>query len=143
MIIWRISEFATLDGEGGKLFPGRWHSGGEAISYASDHPASCLSEMLVHVDMSFLPTSFQLLKIEVGSIVIDEVQGLFADWKTDATSTRRIGDHWLQANTSALLRVPSSIVPEAFNFLINPAHQDSDKIRIEKVIKFPLDQRLS
>jgi RES domain-containing protein len=141
MIIWRISEFATLDGEGGKLFPGRWHSGGEAISYASDHPGSCLCEMLVHLDMSFMPTSFQLLKIEVGPIVIGEVQGLITDWNNDVDSTRAIGDKWLESEASALLRVPSALVPEAFNYLINPAHPEMSHIRVEETLRVPLDSR--
>jgi RES domain-containing protein len=142
MILWRISEFASLDGEGGKLYPGRWHSGGQAVSYASDHPASSLCEMLVHLDMNFLPVSFQFLKISAELSTIHEAKDLQADWTRDVETTRSIGDKWLNSNASALMRVPSAIVPEAYNILINPAHPDMSKVRIDRIIKFPLDPRL-
>jgi RES domain-containing protein len=142
MILWRISEFASLDGEGGKLFPGRWHSGGQAVSYASDHPASCLCEMLVHVDMNFLPVTFQLLEIEIGATSVSEAEMLPADWRNNIESTRLIGDDWLNKKSTAILRVPSAIVPQASNFLLNPAHSDAAQMRIKQIFRVPLDTRL-
>ncbi len=143
MILWRISNYANLDGEGGKLFSARWHSQGKAIVYTADHPASSLCEMLANTDAMALPTSFQLLKIVVGDVNISRVENLVANWPDKQHMTQNLGDKWLEANSSALLRVPSALVPEAFNYLINPAHPDIAKIRIEKIMKVPLDQRLT
>jgi RES domain-containing protein len=142
MFIWRISNYATLDGEGGKLFPARWHSRGRAIIYAADHPGSALCEMLANTDAIALPSAFQLLKITVGDIVISTVEKLNTTWAENHSITQERGDKWLYSKTTALLRVPSALVPEAFNYLINPAHPDMSQIRIEQVLKVPLDARL-
>jgi len=142
MLLWRISEFPTLDGEGGKLFAGRWHSKGNAVCYTSDHPASCLCEMLVHVDMNSLPDSFQLLRIESEFEVFEKMETLESRMIPSIEITREIGDHWLKENKSAILRVPSAILPEAFNYLINPMHSDFIKIKIDKILRVPLDPRL-
>jgi RES domain-containing protein len=61
MIFWRISNYADLSGQGGLYAPGRWHNQGIPVVYCGDHPGSALLEILVHVDLSDIPTSFQLL----------------------------------------------------------------------------------
>lgn len=142
MILWRISNYATLDGEGGKLFPARWHTKGRAIVYAADHPASSLCEMLANTDASSLPSTFQLLKIVASDIKISKVENLIANWTHDQSVTQALGDKWLETKTSALMRVPSALVPEAFNYLINPTHPEMARIRIEQKLRVPLDSRL-
>lgn len=142
MILWRISNYATLDGEGGKLFPARWHTKGRAIIYTADHPASSLCEMLANTDAMALPSSFQLLKIVASEIKVSAVENLDANWTTDQKITQDLGDKWLAAKTSVLLRVPSALVPEAFNYLINPTHPEMTRIQIKEVLRVPLDSRL-
>ena len=142
MIVWRISNYATLDGEGGKLFPARWHSRGQAIVYTADHPASSLCEMLANTDAGSLPSTFQLLKIAVEDILILDLKNLVENWIENIMFTRDLGDKWLKEANSAILRVPSALVPEACNFLINPVHPDISRIAIERKIKIPLDPRL-
>ena len=142
MILWRISNYATLDGEGGKLFPARWHSRGRSIIYTADHPASSLCEMLANTDAGSLPISFQLLKISVGKINISKIESIAPNWPDNQSITQALGDRWLEAKTSALLRVPSALVPEAFNYLINPAHPEMSHIRVAQTLRVPLDSRL-
>jgi RES domain-containing protein len=142
MILWQISNYATLDGEGGKLFPARWHSSGRAIVYTADHPASSLCEMLANTDAGSLPSSFQLLKISVKEIRVALQNNLIANWVENVEFTRKLGDKWLEESNSAILRVPSALLPEAYNYLINPVHPDIDKITIEQKIRIPLDPRL-
>jgi RES domain-containing protein len=142
MILWRISNYTTLDGEGGKLFPARWHSRGRAIVYTADHPASSLCEMLANTDAGSMPSSFQLLKIAVGKIHISKIENIAPNWLNEQSITQALGDKWLEAKTSALLRVPSALVPEAFNYLLNPAHPEMAHIRVEQTLRVPLDSRL-
>jgi RES domain-containing protein len=142
MVLWRISNYATLDGEGGRLFSARWHSKGQAIVYTSDHPASSLCEMLANTDAGSLPTSFQLLKISAEEGEVPSPENLRVNWIKDVSFTRTVGDTWLRDGASAILRVPSALVPEAFNFLLNPAHTNMAKIRIVQSTRVPLDQRL-
>jgi len=140
MILWRISNHADLSGRGGMLAPGRWHSQGTPIVYASDHPSTTLLEMLVHVDLEDLPVNFQLLKIDcpddVGIQVADKI------YLSDDVSTREIGDIWLSQGKTCLLRVPSAVLPVASNILINPRHADAARLEIETVLRYPFDSRL-
>jgi RES domain-containing protein len=142
MILWRISNYATLEGECVKLFPARWHSRGRAIVYTADHPASSLCEMLAKADAGSMPSSFQLFKIAVGKIHISKIENIAPNWINGQSITQALGDKWLEAKTSALLRVPSAFVPEAFNYLINPAHPEMSHIRIEQSLRVPLESRL-
>src|SRR5712671_1816397 len=147
MRLWRISNFANLSGEGGLLASGRWHSRGRRIVYMSDHPASALLEVLVHleVDVDDLPVSYQLLTVDFPDDLRLETIAMDAlppDWRTKIVATRQLGNRWLNAGAMALLRVPSAIVPHASNWLLNPGHGDAGKAVIAQTIRTPFDARL-
>jgi RES domain-containing protein len=147
MRLWRISDYATLSGDGGLLAPGRWHSQGRRIVYLSDHPASALLELLVRfqIGINDIPDAYQLLAVDlpdpVSSAAIDPKE-LPRDWPGDSARTQSIGDRWLGDNGTALLKVPSAIVPFAFNWLLNPTYTDAAGAVIAEVIQTPLDARL-
>jgi RES domain-containing protein len=147
MRLWRISSHATLSGDGGLYASGRWHSKGRRVVYLADHPASALLETLVHleIDVEDFPTHYQLLAIDapddIAVSAVDEAS-LPADWRAQALMTRARGDDWLSAGASALLRVPSAIVPAASNVLLNPAHADASGLSIAAVARTPFDPRL-
>jgi RES domain-containing protein len=142
MILWRISNYVSLDGIGAKLNPGRWNSFGNAVVYSADHPASALLEMLVHIDVSLLPDSFQLLKISTPDNVRFATDSFPGGLTSNESATKAIGDEWLEGRSSLLLKVPSAILPDVFNVLINPLHEDASNCRIESVQHVPLDARL-
>jgi RES domain-containing protein len=111
----------------------------------ADHPASALLEMLVHMDRDLLPASYRLLRVVVPeTIVADRVgdDALAFDWRIQPALTRQIGDQWLDRSSTALLQVPSVIVPLGKNFLLNPGHPDATKVAIVEVVNAPLDPRL-
>jgi RES domain-containing protein len=145
MRLWRISNYADLSGLGGLRYSARWHTRGHPILYTAEHPAGALAEFLVHLDREDIPDTFQLLTFEVDDIVtpeIVEVKRLPRGWINDPRVTRARGDEWLASGRGLLLRVPSSIVPDAYNVLVNPRHADARKMRIARVTKVPLDDRL-
>jgi RES domain-containing protein len=143
MSLWRISNYADLSGLGGLKYPARWHNKGRPIVYTAEHPALAMLEILVHTDRSTLPDSYRLLEIEIGrGATMAEAFGLKTDWKTDEAHTREIGDKWLADQKSVLMKVPSAIVPNSFNILINPAHPDMDRIKIIRSDFHALDDRL-
>lgn len=145
MEVWRISNYVDLSGSGGVRAGGRWHSRGKRILYLADHPASAVLEMLVHMDRDLLPATYRLLRVivpeTIGAETVD-AEALPADWREHPAVTRGIGDRWLDGCSSALLQVPSVIVPRARNFLLNPAHTDAVNIVVVEVIPAPLDPRL-
>jgi RES domain-containing protein len=146
MVLWRISNYATLDGVGGLFASARWHTQGHRIVYLAETPAGALTEILVHLelDLEHLPTSYKLLKAEAPSdisIRAISISELPPDWKEHVIVSRTIGDEWLAANKHALLRVPSAIIPETFNVLLNPQHPDAPRIKILWHQEYPWDQR--
>ncbi|MFT3987706.1 RES family NAD+ phosphorylase [Aestuariivirga sp.] len=146
MKLWRISNHADLSGEGGRRAAGRWHSRGRPIIYAAEHPTGALVEILVHLDRDLLPDQCQLITIEAPETI--SIQTISEDllrpgWSSDEAFTRRLGDAWLAARSSLLLRVPSVILPEAWNMLINPVHPEISQLAIANQQSFPLDRRLT
>jgi RES domain-containing protein len=147
MRLWRISNHANLSGDGGLHASGRWHTRGRRVVYLADHPASALVEVMVHleIDAEDLPTHYQLFGVDVPDDIaiarLDEAE-LPEDWRQQSALTRARGDAWLSENTSALLRVPSAIVPEGANYLLNPTHPDATQIGIASAIHAAFDPRL-
>ena len=146
MFLWRISNHNTLDGRGGLHAPARWHSQGHAIVYLAASPAGALVEVLVHLELDpqRLPARYRMLKAEApDEIPRRRIDGtaLPDDWRDDLTVTRGLGDEWLIAGHSALLEVPSAILPETFNLLLNPGHPDAERIVVIWHQPFPYDRR--
>ena len=143
MILWRISNYATLDGEGGMYASGRWHTTERRIIYTSDHPATTLLEMLVHLDPVAKPKFYQLIKIEAAKgLAIKSLQNMPQNWQNQSAITQAIGNEWLDQGQSAILAAPSAIVPETLNYLINPLHPEAARLKIIDVQAVPLDERL-
>jgi RES domain-containing protein len=147
VILWRISDYSTLDGAGGLSFSGRWHNAGQRIVYCAPNPATALLEVLLHteIDMGDVPVNFRYLEIDAPEALAVEdadTRALARSWRTDPLSTRRAGDQWLQSNRTALLRVPSVIVPATWNVLINPRHPESREIRVIRTHSHGRDVRL-
>ncbi len=132
MFLWRISNHSALDGRGGLLAGARWHFAGQPVVYLAESPSGSLLEVLVHLelDLASLPRTFKLLKVEVpAGITVRKIDAtrLTADWTNDADATAEIGSEWLTSNNSALLRVPSAILPETHNYLLVATQRDDEK----------------
>jgi RES domain-containing protein len=146
--LWRISDFADLSGQGGLLASARWHSRGRRIVYLADHPAAALVEVLVHLEIAAadLPDAFRLLAVDAAQDVAFQTArsvDLPAGWQQNSSWTRAVGDRWLGEGRTALLQVPSAIVPAASNWLLNPGHGDANRITIAEAIEAPFDPRLA
>jgi len=147
MFLWRISNYPTLDGRGGLIASARWHSRGHAVVYLAESPAGALIEVLVHLELDpdNLPQSYRLLKAEAPeTVTVRNLRNteLPDTWVKDIHTTQASGDEWLAGNNSALLRVPSVIVPETFNVLLNPRHPDAASVRVLWHEQDPWDRRL-
>lgn len=148
MVLWRITNYATLDGAGGLKTSGRWHTRGHRVVYLSSSPSAALLEILVHLEVPIgdLPRTYNLLEINVPDTVIveklEEITRLPKGWINSQFATQQIGDSWLQRSSTALLEVPSALAPHTSNFLMNPAHPDAAKITIVSIGQHPIDERL-
>lgn len=137
----------SFNGEGAFRFGGRWHSRGTRIIYTAGSLALAALEMLVHLDDDSLLLKYSFIRAQVppGLILpVEKFRTLPKDWSSSPapTAIQRIGDDWARALTSAVLEVPSAIIPLEKNYLLNPAHADYGKITLSKPHKFAFDERL-
>lgn len=143
-MLWRISRYADLSGRGGLHAPGRWHTRGTPVVYFSDHPATCLLEMLVQVGHSGnVPLTYQWLKVDATGVDVSDVASLPADWLARLETTQALGDAWLAGGSSALLRVPAVVAPATANYLLNPRHPRARACHIREFVPYPVDPRLT
>lgn len=147
MILWRISNHADLRGVGGVRSGGRWHYRGVPVVYLAESAALAMLESLIHFELApdEVPVDYQLLQVdcpdefEIASL---DHSPLPANWPDDREFTRRLGTGWLASLSTALLKVPSAVVPNSFNFLLNPRHEDAVRVTIQSANRHPFDVRL-
>ena len=144
-IVWSLASgrHPPLTGEGARLVGGRWNSAGRPLVYASESLALCLAECLVHIPGP-LPRDYVAFQLAVPDsfIKVLNAAALKADWRTDLGYTRAIGDQWLAQERSPVLAVPSAILPESTNLLLNPLHPDAGEVQIVDQQPFRFDPRL-
>jgi RES domain-containing protein len=147
VILWRVSNYQTLDGVGGLYVSGRWHTKGHPVIYCTLNPATALLETLVHmeIDSEDRPERFQVLRVEgPDSLSIERVEAdsLSPNWADDLSATQAIGDRWLTEARSLLLQIPSVLVPETWNVLVNPQHVEANLLKITAMYEHAFDARL-
>ncbi len=149
MILYRISDcnyINDLSGTGTRLFGGRWSSKGKPGLYLASSRALAVLEVLVHLQPLFIPDNYCLAEIEVpdDSVERTNISHLPPNWKDVAppAGIKKIGDDFLMAKKHLMLKLPSAIVEAEFNFLVNPLHQDMQKIKLLKQEPFSFDERL-
>ena len=132
--LWRISAFNSLSGEGGLYYSARWHTAGHRIVYLAESAAGALVEPLVHTELneSNWPRFYDLMQIAAPDEIEIEALNVPAgdDWKILSSITRGLGDDWLNSKRTTLARVPSAILPNTWNVLLNPEHLAAGQIRI-------------
>lgn len=146
--LWRISNYIDLNGEGARGASGRWHTEGRLVVYLAENPAGAMLERIVHLmdrnEDGNLPRFYQLLRVSVPDEVSTKQLNALApaDWKDRLAFTRQIGDSWLSSRETPVARVPSTIAPRTWNYLLNPEHPDAKQVRIAEVIREQFDNRL-
>jgi RES domain-containing protein len=143
--LWRISNHRSLSGEGGLKYAARWHSVGRRIVYLAESPAGAMVEVLVHLELEDdLPRGYTLLRVGVpDELPFEEINVPKSDaWKSNHNLSRSLGDEWLARRTTALARVPSALLPNTWNYLLNPLHRDAELIQIVDSTRADFDSRL-
>jgi RES domain-containing protein len=137
----------AFNGEGAFRFGGRWNTRGTRIIYASGSRALAALEMLVHLDDDSLLLNYSFITAQVPQELImpvEKFRRLPKDWSSSPApaAVQSIGDDWARAAASAVLEIPSAIIPLEKNYLLNPAHTDYSKITLGRPSKFAFDERL-
>ena len=118
-----------------------------AVVYTAGSQSLAALEMLVHLDSSELLQKYVLFEVAIEESLVTQVERsqLPRDWRADPPpeKVRALGDEWALGAVSAVLRVPSVLVPGEDNFLLNPRHANFPKLRIGKPAPFEFDPRLT
>jgi RES domain-containing protein len=148
--IWRITTTRhadhAYDGEGARLWGGRWNHPGVPVVYCSLALSLAALEYFVQLKLEMvpslvavaadLPTGLATKTLEVGSLP--------ADWRSYPAPERlqELGTGWIRSGRSAALLVPSSVIPREWNVLLNPVHPDFPKIKLHEAEPFSFDPRM-
>ena len=148
MIAYRICNTLYSDdisGHGAKLNGGRWNSKGLTMLYVTEFISLAVLELLVHNQFKDFAVQLSLLDIsipETAEIKEVKLNKLKDNWMTDIGYTRFIGDEFLRTGKTLIMKVPSAVITEEHNFIINPLHADFKKIKIAAARNFETDKRL-
>ncbi len=151
MLAWRLCSSRYVDtaftGRGAYIHGGRWNPAGVPVVYTSSTRALAALELLVHLGDSPIPAGFVVIPVEIPLAVTVEVVAVRAlppDWRDypAPASLQRLGAEWVRQGAAVALAVPSVIVPDELNYLLNPAHPDFPVLGIGDPQPFELDPRL-
>jgi RES domain-containing protein len=149
---WRLSKLkyaaSAFDGAGAARYPGRWNKIGQRVVYTSDSPSLAVLELVVHADDA-LSLRYGLIRCAFDDTLVEEIDTalLPVSWQALVDPAyaplQLIGGEWFESARSAVFKVPSAIVPEQHNFLINPTHPDFRFIAIGPMTIYKPDARLN
>jgi len=141
-----VSIPGAFSGFGAKEFGGRWNNKGTPVVYAAGSQSLAILEVAVHVESENQLKNYSLFEVTFDdSLVTTLPQEQWPDdWQNDPapSSTKKIGDEWVASQDSLILQVPSTIVTDTPNFIINPYHPDLHKLQISGAIPYPIDSRI-
>jgi len=149
--VWRVvkrTHAATaFDGEGARRFGGRWNSPRRRAVYVSGSKSLATLEILVHLDVAqcvprLAAFAFDLNEKLIERLPLDELP---QHWRTlrGLSATQRLGDDWLASGRALALAVPSAIVPEESNYLLNLGPPAFARLKFGRPVPFLLDPRLA
>lgn len=149
MRVWRICSrrYRRFDGEGARLYGGRWNYAGTSIVYTSGSLSLAALELFVHVDTDLAPDGLVAIPadipedVAVGTV---DIAKLPRNWRAYPApeALKDIATAWVKESSTAVLAVPSVVIPSEQNYLLNPRHRDFRRVRIQKAIPFEFDPRL-
>jgi len=150
ILIWRLvqEKYARepMSGEGARTYGGRWNEIGIPVIYTSEHRSLAALELLIHLTGTKASGLYKLLSYEFDERLIEPlpVAELPADWRQEPppVSTAAYGSRWARERRSVALAVPSAVLPEERNIILNPEHSDIGRVKPGKPVDFVFDTRL-
>ena len=149
MIVYRIGRTKYADdlkGEGARLFGARWNNKMVGCLYTSESRALALLEYTVNVNIDDIPRALSISVIEIPDEHVRMLTeaDLPGNWKEypAPSSTKNFGSRLLSAASEPVIQIPSTIIPNEFNYLLNPMHPDSAQFKIIEIGDFSYDVRI-
>jgi RES domain-containing protein len=149
-LAWRLvrEKYAgnPLSADGARIYGGRWNEAGVEIVYSSENRSLAALEVLVHLNGVYPSWRYKLLEYMLDDRLIEDVApaNLPGDWREEPAplSITRWGTEWAKAGRSVALRVPSAVVPDEKNIILNPHHKEIGRVIFGVSTDFAFDPRL-
>jgi RES domain-containing protein len=134
-------------GTGARLNGGRWNSRGVSVIYTAENISLANLEVAVHLDLDLIPDDYCLIELSLPndmSTKTIKIKQLNKYWDSfpHGEHTQLIGDDFVSKCKYLLLKVPSAVVPQEHNYIINPNHKAFKEIKISKIVPFNFNERL-
>jgi RES domain-containing protein len=148
MDVYRISRTKwakDLTGEGARLYGGRWNRKGTPCLYTSSFRSLAILEFSVNVSLDEIPSSLSMVTLRVPDQFMElPLEYLPGNWNNIPApgSTREFGSKLLQEGKHLIIRLPSAVIPQEFNYIINPAHKDLGLCKVISTDDFVYDVRI-
>jgi RES domain-containing protein len=150
MIVYRICKSLYADdlsGSGARLVGGRWNSKGMPALYTSGSRALAVLEVLVHIPAAMVPKDYVVVSISIpDTMEVEEIAWIKIKTEIEKNGIHanfsKLGNEWIKKIKTPVLKVPSVIVKDEFNYIINPLHPESAAIKIMERKPFTFDARL-
>ena len=149
LTVWRITTARRarvgFTGEGARVYGGRWNRKGVPVVYTAQSQALAVLEIMVQDEA--LAARYVMIQAQIpDGVAIERIdaQSLPAGWRSmrHLETLREIGAGWVRSRSSAVLAVPSVVIPAETNYLLNPLHPEFKRVRIGKPVAFRLGPRL-
>ncbi len=134
----------AFNGEGAGLYPGRWNHAGIPVVYTAASLSLAALELFVHLE-ALPPIQYASISAHIPkSIIMYEPDKLPFEWDRypHSQATQDLGNSWVENKVSAVLKIPSVIIPSEFNYILNPSHSDFKKIELTEHKIFSFDSRM-
>jgi len=132
-------------GEGARLFGGRWNRKGTPCIYTASSRSLAILEYSVNISLDDIPRSLSLVTIRIPDMhLFLKTEDLPGNWKEVPvpSSTREFGNTILQDKKHLIIRLPSAVIPQEFNYLINPIHPALKQCEVVHVEDLAYDVRI-
>ena len=149
--VWRICvrrrAKAAFSGEGARLYGGRWNPPGVAVVYAAATLSLAALELFVNLDPDNLPPNLVSIAASIPDEISTEavsIERLPKRWREYPApeSLQEIGPAWAANTRTAVLSVPSAVIPHESNYLLNPKHPQFPRIEAHRPTPFRFDARM-
>ncbi|MFC6268601.1 RES family NAD+ phosphorylase [Frigoriflavimonas asaccharolytica] len=146
MLLYRIAHKKYAQNLSVSGLSGRWNSDGKMVLYTSENISLALLENMIYRAGTGFNDDYKIMIIEVLSKKLEQitVENLVKNWREQDAypELQKIGDDWYEAQKNLMLKVPSSILPENFNVILNSIHPDFKKVKLIDVLDYEPDERL-
>lgn len=131
-----------LSGNGAFLYGGRWNNPGTHLLYTAENNILAALEIALRIPLQEISENYIMVPIQIPKSAELSIPKLRSNWNTDLAYTKQIGDHFVKEEKHLLMKVPSALISDAFNYLINPLHPMAKELKVGPTRPILFDKRL-